>query len=116
MRTNRKVQRAMALASFAQAFFASQATAQGARESRDDVVRQRCVAVISAIGRTVSAENASQLRELRDCDESSAPLLARLWTEPLREVSVVNALIGASSDVRDARTAAAALAVVESES
>ena len=98
------------------AFLPAVASAQAQIESRSDATKQRCSRVVAGIGQSVSSENAARLRELRDCDQSSAPLVARLWASRIDDASVLNALIRASTDVYDVRIAAAALAVVENES
>jgi hypothetical protein len=94
---------------------AAPALAQRKFESTTPGVRTRCAALLSALQQGLSADNASQLRELRDCDESSGAFLAQLWSSHGKSVTVLNALLRASADVRDARTARAAKAVVEDE-
>jgi hypothetical protein len=91
------------------------ALAQRKFESTTPSVRTRCAALLSALQQGLSADNASQLRELRDCDEYSGAFLAQLWSSRGKSVAVLNELLGASADVRDARTARAARAVVEDE-
>ena len=92
------------------------ASAQSRQESKDAGVRERCERVARSLGARLTTEDVKLLRDLRDCDRSSGPLLARYWTSTGEKTSAfLTALIGASSDVRDSRTAMAARAVVQDE-
>jgi hypothetical protein len=52
------------------------------RESQYATTRQRCAAVLADLAPGVTSANATRLYDLRDCDQSAGPFLARLWSAP----------------------------------
>ena len=91
------------------------APAQARLESQSAELQQACKAVSTSIG-ALTAANARALLDLRDCDESSGAVLARLWSVPRNDAAVLQMLVVASANVRDGRIADAALDVVKDTS
>lgn len=106
------LQSLFALSATALVVISAPAVAQRSIETQDATKRQQW----TTLGASLRERQPDvRLRELRDCDATSGAVLSHFWRVKGHSAEDLNALIRASADVRDARTAAAARMAFEDE-